>query len=100
MVVEFTILMDVTKVLPDGKIVTLVKDVPVIKAFDTAKLTYQQFVNSKGKILKKYTTLVHEGEYYKAFHNVNDVKIKLGHYEITGYAGKAKYARSNKNKKV
>ena len=101
MVVEFTVVTDITKTLSNGKMITIVKDAKILRSFNSEGVLYQDFINSKGKVVKKYTTIIYGNEYLKVDHSIEEVKRKLGHYEIAGYAGKASYAKkSNKNKRV
>lgn len=101
MVVEFTVVTDITKTLANGEVVTLVKDAKILRSFNSEGVLYQDFINTKGKVVKKYTTIIYGNEYLKVDHSKEEVKRRLGHYEITGYAGKASYAKkNNKNKKV
>lgn len=97
MVIELTIITDISKQLPDGKYKIIAKDVRITRSFYSDKVTYTQYVDTKGKVIKKYSTIIYDGEYIKVDHPLDEVKRRLGHYEITGYAGYAKY---NKNKKV
>lgn len=97
MVVEFTIITDILATLPNGKLKVVKKNARIMRAFESSSLTYQTFINSKGQAIKKYTTIICGAEYLQVDHPVEYVKKKLGHYEVTGYAGKAKY---NKSKKV
>ncbi len=100
MVVEFTIITDITKQLANGKILTLVKNAKIVRSFESSNVNYAEYINSKGKIVKKYTTIIYNNEYLTVNHSLEEVKRRLGHYEIKGYAGKAKYAKDIKNKKI
>ncbi len=97
MVVEFTIITDILTTLPNGKLKVTKKNARIIRAFDSSNITYQTYLNSKGIAIKKYTTIICGNEYIQVDHPMEYVKKKLGHYEVTGYAAKAKY---NKSKKV
>jgi len=97
MVVEFIIITDILTTLPNGKLKVVKKNARITRAFESSNLTYQTFIGSKGIPIKKYTTIICGNEYLQADHPIEYIKKKLGHYEVTGYAGKAKY---NKSKKV
>lgn len=101
MVVEFTIITDIEKQLPNGKYLTLVKNARIVRSFESDRINYLQCVDRKGRVIKKYTNIIYNGEVFKVENTLDEVKRKLGHYEIAGYAGKASYAKkSNKNKRV
>jgi len=97
MVIELTIITDILATLPNGKLKVIRKDARITRAFESSNITYQTFLNKKGKAIKKYTTIIYGQEYLQADHTMDDIKKRLGHYEIEGYAAKAKY---NKGKKV
>ena len=97
MVIELTIITDILTTLPNGKLKVVCKNARIMRAFESSNITYQTFINKKGKPIKKYTTIIYGQEYLQADHTVEEIKKILGHYEIAGYAAKAKY---NKNKKV
>jgi len=100
MVVELTIVTDILVTLPNGKIKVLSKNARITRAFESTNITYQTYLDKKGKPVKKYTTIIYGNEYLQADHPIDEIKRRIGHYEIKGYAGKAKYAKDNKNKRI
>lgn len=96
MVVEFTIITDINKPLANGRYKLVTKNAKVVRSFDSSRVLYAEFINSKGKVVKRYSTIIYDNEYIKVDHTLDEVKRRLGHYEIKGYAAKAKYSKSKK----
>lgn len=98
MVVEFRVYVDISKTIKKKVIVK--RNVEIIKSFDSGKLTYQSYIGPSGKVVKKYSVLCYDSEQYKAPYTIEQVKRKLGDYQILGYAAKASYnAKRNSKKK-
>lgn len=100
MVIELTIVTDVFTTLPNGKLKMTRKDARITRSFESSAVNYQTYINSSGRPVKKYTTIIYGNEYLKAEHTMDEVKKRLGHYEIKGYISKSKYAKDNKNKSI
>ncbi len=99
MVIELVVFVDITKTLKK-KTVTK-KDVRIIKSFDTNDLTYQSYIGNNGLPIKKYSVICYGTEQWKVPYTIDEIKRKLGDYQILGYAAKASYAKKyNKNKRV
>jgi len=99
MVVEFIVYVDITKTLKKKTVVK--KDVEIIKSFDSGKLTYQSYIGDQGKVVKKYSVLCYENEQWKVPYTIEEVKRKIGDYQILGYAAKASYGKKyNKDKRI
>lgn len=99
MVIELTVFVDITKTLKK-KTVTK-KDVKIIKSFNTNDITYQSYIGPKGIPVKKYSVICYGSEQWKVPYTIEEIKRKLGEYQILGYASKASYAKKyNKSKRV
>lgn len=98
--VEFNIITDIYS-LPDektGKQKLLKKGMIYKKMFDPALIFPEEYIDKKGKKIKKYTTIEYGEKYYTLVHNIDYVKKVIGPIVINGLAGKSKYVKKDINK--
>ena len=87
MIIEFNVVVDLYN-QPDpetGEMKPVKKNIIIRKGFNLNDCTYEQYLDSKGKILKSYTTLITNGTPYKVKHNIDYVANKLQPNKVTGF---------------
>ena len=89
---EFNIVVDIYGP-PDktGRPKLIKKGVIYKKSFDPNLVYPEEYLDKKGKIVKKYTSIEYGDKYYTLAHNIEYVKKALGPLVINGLAGKARY---------
>ena len=98
MIIEFNVVVDLYNQpdLETGEMEIVKKNIIIRKGFNLNDCTYEECLNSKGRILKGYTTLITNGTPFKVKHNINYVANKLQPIKVVGLL---KYSKKFKNKK-
>ena len=80
----------------------LKKDLAYRKTFETDKLDIEDYINEKGRVIKKYCTAIYEDRFYKLNHTYEYVKMLKEPIKVVGLIGKTKgYGKTNnKDKRV
>lgn len=98
MIVEFNVVVDLyDSINPEtGEMKAVKKNIIIRKGFNLNDCTYEQCLNSKGKVLKGYTTLITNGSPFKVKHTIDYVAHKLQPINVTGFM---KYSKKFKKRK-
>lgn len=66
------------------------KDMIYKKVFDLDQVEIEQFVSSRGMVVKKYCTLTSNNKYYKVNNSYDYIKSLVTPLEVKGFAGKSR----------
>lgn len=85
MVMEFKVLTDILKENKDGSTKVIKRNVEYKKILDTDKASLTEFIDDKGKIVKKYTMCYIDNNFFKLNHPYEEIKKLLQPIKIIGF---------------